>query len=119
MDNNYLHYHIFYNILIYKYCNYDLLNFRLYYKNHMNHNIFDMYYLKDRVNTAKLEKCISEFILIDRGMKENNMLDVISRINRTFRSNRYRNRLAKSDKNWLGIDVDEALNGIMTYVTEI
>ena len=82
-------------------------------------DIFDMYYLKDRVNTAKLEKCISEFILIDRGMKENNMLDVISRINRTFRSNRYRNRLAKSDKNWLGIDVDEALNGIMTFVTEI
>lgn len=82
-------------------------------------DIFDMYYLKDHINASKLEQCISELILIDKGMKENNMADVISRLNRTFKSNRYRNRLAKSDKNWLGIEVDEALNGIMTFVTEI
>ena len=67
-------------------------------------DIFDMYYLKDRVNTPKLERCISEFILIDQGMKENNMSDIISRLERTFKSNRYRDRLAKSDKNWIGID---------------
>ena len=82
-------------------------------------DIFDMYYLKDRVNTPKLERCISEFILIDQGMKENNMSDIISRLERTFKSNRYRDRLAKSDKNWIGIDIDEALNGIMAFVMEI
>lgn len=82
-------------------------------------DIFDMYYLKDHINASKLEQCISEFILIDQGMKENNMSDIISRLNRTFKSNRYRDRLTKSDKNWLGIEVDEALNGIMTFVTEI
>ncbi len=35
----------------------------------------DMYYLKDHINASKLEQCISEFILIDQGMKENNMSD--------------------------------------------
>ncbi len=82
-------------------------------------DIFDMYYLKDRIDMGNLKKCISEYILEDSGMKENSRNDIIRRLERTFRSNRYRDRLANSDKNWLEIDIDETLNGLLEFTNRI
>lgn len=82
-------------------------------------DIFDMCYLKDKVEKIKLRKYIEEYILSDTGMRENNMADIIRRLERTFKSERYKSRLESSDKNWIGVDIETALSGIMSFIKEI
>ena len=79
-------------------------------------DIFDIYYLKDKVSKDKLRKCFEEYILNDPGMREQSMDDIIRRLESTFKSERYKSRLASSDKNWIGIDTEIALSGIMDYM---
>jgi len=82
-------------------------------------DIFDMYYLKDKVENEKLKICFGEFILGDSGMRENNMEDVIKRLEVTFSNERYRRRLESSDKNWMGVDIEIALLELLNYIRGI
>lgn len=78
-------------------------------------DIFDMYYLKDLVRYEDMLICLNEFIFQDAGMKEDRISDIIGRMERTFKNRVYRSRLSTSDKNWLGIDIDTALEGLLSY----
>ncbi len=78
-------------------------------------DIFDMYYLKDLVKYDDMLVCLNEFILSDPGMKENRISDIIGRMEKTFKNKAYRSRLSTSDKNWLGIEIDMALEGLIAY----
>ena len=82
-------------------------------------DIFDMYYLKDRLDRDRFKMCLDEYIFDDPGMKENTMDDVVKRLERTVGSTRYVSRLSGSDKNWLGIHINSALSGLMEYITSI
>ena len=79
-------------------------------------DIFDMYYLKDRLDMDQLKVCLDEYIFDDPGMKENTMGDIVMRLERTFRSRRYISRLSGSDKNWLGVEISTTLSGIMDFM---
>ena len=48
-------------------------------------------------------------------MKENRISDIIGRMEKTFKNKAYRSRLSTSDKNWLGIEIDMALEGLIAY----
>lgn len=82
-------------------------------------DIFDMYYLKDRIDLDKLKKCVAELVIDDSEMKENSLSDITNRLRKTFGNTQYKRRLAETDKNWLEIDIDDALNGIQTFVEKI
>ena len=79
-------------------------------------DIFDMCYLSEHVEIPKLEDCLHEFIFDDPGMRENNMGDVRTRINRTFASESYVKSLSSSRHNWLGIEAREALSILMSFL---
>jgi predicted nucleotidyltransferase component of viral defense system len=68
-------------------------------------DIFDMCYLSDLLDVAKLRECMNILIFDDSSMRENNMSDVRRRISNTFRSSEYMRKLATSRKNWLGMDI--------------
>jgi len=46
------------------------------------------------------------------------MQDVFKRINKTFKNNDYKRKLALADVNWLDVDIDEALTLIETFLED-
>lgn len=77
-------------------------------------DVFDMYYLMDKVDTRKLLQCLNTFVISDPGMKENDTEAVVRRITRTFSSENYIDKLAASKKNW----IDEAIPTITKRLVE-
>lgn len=76
-------------------------------------DIFDIYYLLDLSDQEKLLHCFTTLIFADSGMRENNMDDIVRRVDITFKNKRYLDRMKGSQKNWLGLDVDDVLSGIL------
>lgn len=79
-------------------------------------DVFDIYYLSDKINRNKLEKCLDVLIYSDVGMRENTIEDIIKRVEKTFNDKIYINRLKSSDKNWLNEDIDRVCNSILTFL---
>lgn len=77
-------------------------------------DIFDIYYLFSLSDHKKLMHCFTTLIFADTGMRENNMDDIIRRVESTFANKRYLGRLKGSEKNWLGIEIAEVLAGILS-----
>lgn len=48
-------------------------------------------------------------------MRENNIEDVVNRLQMTFSSNVYRNHLSNPKNNWLDITVDDAIMSVLKY----
>lgn len=82
-------------------------------------DIFDLCYLSEFLDIQRLHKCLREFIFDDPGMRENNMDDVIKRVNRTFASEIYVKRLTGSRQNWLGRDPREVLSVIQSFLEKL
>ena len=55
-------------------------------------DIFDMCYLSDRIDPAKLLAYMDTYIFTDPGMRENTLEDVVRRVNSVFVSQRYISR---------------------------
>lgn len=79
-------------------------------------DIYDMYYLCGVVDKNRLMESLRAFILDDPGMRENDMAAVYKRIESTFSSARYLDRLNTSRKNWIGIDTDTVIAGILAFL---
>ena len=79
-------------------------------------DIFDMCYLSDLMNRDKLMTCLDIFVFSDPGMRENNMHDICRRVNNTFDSSQYVFRLSSSRKNWLNIEISDALKKLSSFL---
>ena len=79
-------------------------------------DIFDIFYLFDLVNREKLMHCLSTLIFADPGMREDTMEDIVRRVENTFTNKRYFVRLKGSEKNWLGMEVADVLDGIVDHL---
>ncbi|MBO5019187.1 MAG: nucleotidyl transferase AbiEii/AbiGii toxin family protein [Clostridia bacterium] len=79
-------------------------------------DVFDIYYLTDIIDQAKLKSCFKIFIYNDEGMRENNIDDIINRVERTFSDRSYISKLKTSKKNWLDTDIDTVLSGIVAFL---
>ena len=80
-------------------------------------DVFDMCYLSDHVDRQRLEQCMNTYIFSDPGMRENDMVAVRARVQRTFADRAYRQRLERSrSSNWMGISVSEALERITAFL---
>lgn len=79
-------------------------------------DIYDMFFLSSLLDKEKLLNCINVLIFEDPGMREKTVADIISRVQVTFSNQNYLNNLATSNKNWLGIDNDVVLKGILDYL---
>lgn len=82
-------------------------------------DIFDIYYLFDLVDRDKLMHCFTTLIFADPGMRENTMGDIIRRVENTLTNKRYLKRLQESEKNWLGLNVENVLEGILNHLREL
>lgn len=81
-------------------------------------DIFDMYYLCPLVDKKSLLLCFEKYIFNDTGMKENNLEDIIRRVTITFENSSYRRKLETTETNWLKMDSNEVLEGILHFFNE-
>lgn len=81
-------------------------------------DLFDFYYLinKTELDKEKLMNCFNILIFKDETMRENNIKDVVNRLQMTFNSNAYRNHLSNPKNNWLDITVDDAIMSVLKYI---
>ena len=82
-------------------------------------DIFDLYYLSERIEKDKLGRYIDTYIFSDPGMRENNIEDICRRVQNTFSNKRYLSRLSTSRKNWSGVPENEALDKIEQYLISL
>ena len=83
-------------------------------------DIFDMYYLADTVDPERLKSYIRAYILDEGDMRENEMDDIVSRMERTFRSRTYRNRIQRALKaNWIDAQIDQVFDKLLGFIKEI
>lgn len=84
-------------------------------------DIFDFYYLVNisKLNKKKLLKNIEILIFNDDKMRENNIEDILNRLNNTLKSKRYINHLNDPVVNWLDIPIEDAINSLLKYIVEL
>lgn len=84
-------------------------------------DIFDFYYLVNisKLNKKKLLKNIEILIFNDDKMRENNIEDILNRLNNTLKSKRYINHLNDPVVNWLDIPIEDAINSLLKYIEEL
>lgn len=84
-------------------------------------DLFDFYYLinKTELDKEKLMNCFNILIFKDETMRENNIKDVVNRLQMTFNSNAYRNHLSNPKNNWLDITVDDAIMSVLKYIKSL
>ena len=84
-------------------------------------DLFDFYYLinKTELDKEKLMNCFNILIFKDETMRENNIKDVVNRLQITFNSNAYRNHLSNPKNNWLDITVDDAIMSVLKYIKNL
>ena len=79
-------------------------------------DIFDIYYLTDKVDRSKLNLCFKTFIYDDVGMRENDIDAIIKRVKNTFDNRLYINNLRTSKKNWMDENLNKVLSGIIEFL---
>lgn len=52
-------------------------------------------------------------------MRENNITDIIMRLQKIFSDKRYKQTLDRSDKRWIDEDIDTILNGLLDFIRKI
>lgn len=82
-------------------------------------DVFDICYLSDLIDRTKLKLCFKYYIYDDAGMRENNINDIIRRVERTFRDKAYLSNLKKSRKNWLDQDVSTVISKILEFLNDL
>ncbi len=76
-------------------------------------DVFDLYYLKDRVDKQKLHTALEVYVYNDKKMREKSMKDIVRRVSMTFKDRIYKQNLDESDKRWIDDDIDTILKGIL------
>lgn len=82
-------------------------------------DVFDICYLSNLVDPTRLIHCFKCYIYDDNGMRENNINDIIQRVDRTFKDKIYLSNLKKSKKNWLGQDIDAVVAKILDFLSRL
>ena len=71
--------------------------------------------IRDFVSVNELKKCLTIYVYEDSGMRENDIFAVRNRLRFIFDNKRYIENVKRSDKNWLEIPIEEAVEGICAF----
>lgn len=78
-------------------------------------DVYDIYYLKDRVNMTKLLSALNTYIFHDDSMRENEGADIVKRLKFTFSDKVYIRNLDKSNKRWIDDEIDAIIRELLEF----
>lgn len=79
-------------------------------------DVFDLYYLKDRVDIDILRRFVTLLIFTDDNMREHDFRAVSDRVRWVFRSSVFMRRLSQDKANWLKEPVPNVVSGILEFL---
>ena len=79
-------------------------------------DIYDMYYLKDHVDSTKLSQYIKLLIFDDTMMRENSMEDIVRRVENSFKDKSYLKRISTSRQRWIDKKIEVITKGIVDFL---
>lgn len=82
-------------------------------------DVYDMYYLKDKVDKSRLWKALDTYIFHDDSMREKEGNDIVKRLEFTFGDEEYIKSLDKSDKRWLDDEIHVITGELLKFAREI
>lgn len=82
-------------------------------------DIYDMYYLKDYINSDQLHSVITQLIFEDTGMRENTYDDIIDRVGKVFRDKIYLQRVSESRQRWIDLEIETIAEGILNFMQSV
>jgi len=83
-------------------------------------DIFDIYYLLDKVDVEKLKECIENHIIKDETLKSANSLeDIAKNLEKTAENEKFIQRVKDSKKNWLDIGEKEAFERVIEFIKSL
>lgn len=82
-------------------------------------DIYDVYYLKDYLNTEKFLKYIKILIFEDVMMRENTMADIVRRVENSFKDKNYLNLISTSRQRWFDEEIEIITKGIADFLKNI
>lgn len=78
-------------------------------------DIYDMYYLLKFVDIEKMSRYIDLLIYKDEQMRENKIQDIIRRLERIFKDEKFLGRISASRQRWLDEDIEVITKSIQEY----
>ena len=82
-------------------------------------DVYDIYYLKDKVDRIKLWQALDTYIFHDDTMREKEGKDIVKRLKFTFSDKEYIRSLDKSDKRWVDDEIDVITEEILKFAGKI
>lgn len=82
-------------------------------------DIFDICYLIDFLKTDQLNIFVPNYIYDDATLHISSKADILNRLLHIFKNPQYLNNLKKSEKNWLGITTEDAIDKILKYLQRL
>ena len=84
-------------------------------------DVFDFYYLIDNklLNKKKLEKCFKILIYDDKSININNIKELINQFRKITDSKLYKTNLNNPKYNWLNKNIDDVINKVQDYLTDM
>lgn len=84
-------------------------------------DIFDFYYLINYTNLdkAKFNDYLNKIIYDDENMQENNISDIIDKLETLFSNKIFARNLNDARNNWLGISVEDVLHNILEFLESL
>ena len=67
------------------------------------------------MDKEQLLKCFNILIFKDESMKENNMDDIIRRLNRILHNRNYLRNLNTAKNNWLELPTDDVIENVLDF----
>ena len=80
-------------------------------------DIFDFYYLinNENLNKDKLLNILNIYIYSDKNMRENNINDILKRLNRILHNKNYLRNLNTAKNNWLELPIDDVIENVLNF----
>ncbi len=82
-------------------------------------DVFDMYYLMDKVSHRKLRMFARTLILNNRKCPMRKPRQIVDFVDEVFKARRFRRMLASRDSNWLNIHPDTVVSELLRFVGEL
>lgn len=82
-------------------------------------DIFDIYYLSQRVRRAAVKKLMKVYIFDDAMMRENGVPDILNRLGRIFGNKAFMRSLARPVNAWLDVPAEKATADITTFISSL
>lgn len=79
-------------------------------------DIYDMYFLMDFINKNELDNIMQKMIYNNKEIKENNKIEVSSRINEIFENSEFIRKADNPKSNWLDKDINEITKRITIFL---